>query len=268
LQIRIDQLSEAKMFTHAITRIPGESFARGLTTKDIGKPDYQKTLAQHKAYRQALQSCELDVFPLEAAAEFPDSTFVEDTAVLIRDCAILTRPGATSRAGEVARMKPVLEKYYTNFESITEPGTMDGGDICEAGNHFFIGVSERTNEVGARQFAEIVGHYGYSSDLIDICGMSDILHLKSGIAYLSDGDLVVINSLAAHTAFQGFNHIRVPLQENYAANCILVNGTVLIPAGFEALADSIVKAGYSILSLEMSEFEKMDGGLSCLSLRF
>jgi len=256
------------MFTRAITRTPGENFAQGLTTKDIGKPEYQKALAQHNKYWEALQSCGLDVLLLEAAIEFPDSTFVEDTAVLIRECAILTRPGAASRAGEIARMKPVLEEYYTNFESITEPGTLDGGDICEAGKHFFIGISERTNEAGARQFAEIVGRYGYSSDLIDIRDMSDILHLKSGIAYLNDGDLVIINSLAKHTAFKDFNHIRVLSQENYAANCVLVNGTVLIPAGFESLADAIVKAGYSILSLEMSEFEKMDGGLSCLSLRF
>lgn len=256
------------MFQRAIARIPGTNFSQGLTTKEIGKPDYQQALFQHAAYCNALKDCGLDVLVLAADLNFPDSTFVEDTAVLTAECAILTRPGAESRAGEVDQIKPVLEKYYERFETIQAPGNLDGGDICEAHKHFFVGISERTNEAGAQQFAEIVSRYGYSSDLIDIHGTRDILHLKSGLAYLRDGDLVVIDSLAENAAFRRYQCIRVQPEENYAANCILVNDVVLLPAGFNLLAESLNRKGYSIQTLGMSEFQKMDGGLSCLSLRF
>jgi dimethylargininase len=256
------------MFQHAIVRPPGVNFAEGLTTVDLGAPIYEKALEQHERYCQALQQCGLTLTRLEADLRYPDSTFVEDTAILTDRCAILTRPGAFSRQGEVESIKEALARFYPSFHAITPPGALDGGDICEARNHFFIGISERTNEEGARQLADLLAQEGYTSTCVDIRQVKSILHLKSGIAYLGDSRLVLIDALAHHAAFQGYDVIRVEPAENYAANCVRVNDHVLFATGFPRLQAAIRNLGYSMIVLDMSEFQKMDGGLSCLSLRF
>jgi dimethylargininase len=148
------------------------------------------------------------------------------------------------------------------------PGTVDGGDIDEAGAHFFIGVSRRTNEEGARQLATLLAADGYTSSLYDIRGVDEILHLKSGIAWLGGKTLVVIDALASHPAFRGWDLMRVPKGEEYAANCILVNDAVFFAAGFPLLERALSERGHRLIVLPMSEYQKMDGGLSCLSLRF
>ena len=140
--------------------------------------------------------------------------------------------------------------------------------ICEAGAHFFIGVSARTNEEGARQLAGFLAQEGFTSSLVDIRGVPGILHLKSGLTYLGDNRLVLIDALADRPAFQGYEIIRVEPGENYAANCVRVNDYVLLAAGYPALEAALRHLGYPVLRLEMSEYQKMDGGLSCLSLRF
>ena len=129
------------MFKKAIVRPPAANFADGLTTVDLGKPDFNQALEQHTRYCAALEQCGLALTWLEADARYPDSTFVEDTAVLTEHSAILTHPGAPSREGEVAAISRALRQFYSRFCAITAPGTLDGGDICEAGTHFFIGVS-------------------------------------------------------------------------------------------------------------------------------
>jgi dimethylargininase len=256
------------MFRHAIVRPPGKSFADGLTTPNLGKPDLALAGAQHKAYCAALTSCGLEIHYLASDELYPDSTFVEDTAVLTPDFAILARPGADSRQGEVEAITPAIRRFYSTVYSIQAPGTLDGGDICEAGNHFFVGVSQRTNEEGARQFAEIVATHGYTARMVDIRGMSSILHLKSGIAYLGDNRLLLMNELAGREEFAGYESTSVPPSETYGCNCVLVNDVVLAPAGFPQVSSELAKRGYKAIELEMSEFRKMDGGLSCLSLRF
>lgn len=260
------------MFSKAIVRLPAANFADGLTTVSLGKPDFAKTLAQHQAYCAALQQCGLSLTHLPADAAYPDSTFVEDVAILTAKGAILTLPGAASRAGEVAHMKTVLPEFYAEMAEIVAPGTLDGGDICEAGNHFLIGISLRTNEEGARQLAAWLAQRGYTSATIDIRQVPGILHLKSGIGYLEQktgqGHMVVIDALAGHPALQRFQLVRVSPEEDYAANCVSVNDYVLIPDGYPKLAASLRALGYQLLPLDMSEYQKMDGGLSCLSLRF
>lgn len=151
------------MFTKAIVCPPAPNFAEGLTTVDLGGPDYKRALTQHEDYCQALGQCGLTLIKLEADPVHPDSTFVEDAAVLTPRGAILTRPGAPSRAGEVARINKVLADFYPEILSINSPGTLDGGDVCEAGDHFFIGISQRTNEAGARQLAEMLASFNYTS---------------------------------------------------------------------------------------------------------
>ena len=256
------------MFTKAICRLPDTNFADGLTSAALGVPDYSKTLAQHQTYQRVLSNCGLMVNILPVSHEYPDSTFVEDTAVIYKDLVIFSRPGAESRLGEVNLIRPAVEAFFSRTAEIVPPGTLDGGDICEAGSHFFIGVSDRTNQEGANQLSQILSQEGCTSTLVDIRETPGLLHLKSGLAYLGNNTLVVASSLADHPAFQSFKCIVADPADQYAANCILVNDKVLMPSGYPNLEMKIKEAGYAIELVDMSEFQKMDGGLSCLSLRF
>jgi dimethylargininase len=270
------------MFTRAIVRPPAPNFAEGLTTAELGAPNYERALEQHKAYCAALARCGLTVTRLEADPDYPDSTFVEDAAVITERCAILARPGAPSRAGETASIRRALSAFFPALSEIQSPGTLDGGDVCEAGKHFFIGVSSRTNEAGAQQLSELLTRHAYTASFVDIRGTgvppvvhaqdaratSDILHLKSGIAYLGDNRLVVIDALAGCAGLRGYDLIQVGSDEQYAANCVRVNDHVLVSAGYSRFEAKLRELGYQTITLEMSEFQKMDGGLSCLSLRF
>jgi dimethylargininase len=256
------------LLTKAIVRTPSANFAAGLTSVDLGKPDHDVALRQHAAYCEALQSCGLDLIGLPPDELHPDSTFVEDTAIVTSRGTVITRPGASSRLGETESIERKLREYYQDLKRITAPGTVDGGDVCEAGDHFFIGISKRTNETGARQLARILKSFGYSSSLIDIRSLSNILHLKSGMAWLGDNRLGVIDALSRLKEFSTYELVHVNLVEEYAANCLLLNSRILVPAGFPGLKRQLEDLGYSTIALEMSEFQKMDGGLSCLSLRF
>jgi dimethylargininase len=256
------------LFKNAIVRRPSRNFADGMTTGKLGAPVIEKAVEQHLRYCEALERCGLSVTVLEASPRHPDSTFVEDTAVLTRTSAILTRPGAKSREGEVAQIREPLERFFRSLAQISAPGTLDGGDVCEAENHFFIGISQRTNEEGGQQLARFLAREGYTSSFVDIRGMKGMLHLKSGVAYIGDNNLVVNEELSGHAEFREHNLIRVSAEESYAANCLRVNERVFVPEGFPGLEESLKQVGYVVLALPMSEFRKMDGGLSCLSLRF
>lgn len=256
------------MFTRAIVRLPASNFADGLTTVSLGTPDFATTIAQHGRYCDALRECGLALTHLDADPRYPDSTFVEDVAILTERGAIMTLPGAASRAGEVAHMRTVLPAFYSELAEIEAPGTLDGGDICEAGDHFVIGISLRTNEHGARQLANWLEKLGYTTSFVDIRQTPGILHLKSGISYIGDNRMVVIDALAADPALQSFELIRTAPAEDYAANCVRVNRHVLMASGFPLLEARLRELGYAVIALDMSEYQKMDGGLSCLSLRF
>ena len=255
------------MFTRAIVRPPSVNFADGLTSVDLGQPDYELALEQHEAYCRALENCGLQLTRLAADDRYPDATFVEDTAVLTGHGAVITRPGAVSRSGEIDEIKSVLRDHYSLIHEVRDPGTLDGGDVCEVGQHFFIGVSNRTNEAGAQQLAAFLAESGYSSSLIDIRGLSNILHLKSGLAHLGGNRLLVIDELKKFQPFSSYDLIEVDSAEVYAANCLLINNRVLIASGFPRLQRQFDALGYETIALDMSEFQKMDGGLSCLSLR-
>lgn len=178
------------------------------------------------------------------------------------------RPGAPSRAGEVDRIKDSLDDLYPSLLSIMTPGTLDGGDVCDLGGHFFIGISERTNEAGARQLGEWLAKFSYTATFVDIRNEDRILHLKSGLSFLGGKRVAVIDALADRAEFRGYELIRVPAGEEYAANCVLINDYLLVPAGYPAFEGKLKDLGYQTIALNMSEFRKMDGGLSCLSLRF
>jgi dimethylargininase len=255
-------------FSRALVRPPADSFAMGLTTADEGPPDLARARAQHAAYCAALQRAGVQVHFMAPDDAHPDSTFVEDTAILTEKVAIATLPGAASRVGEVATVLATLVSLDLEVEEIVAPGSVDGGDICQAEDHFFIGLSQRTNDEGARQLAEILRSRGYTCSAISIRRSRTLLHLKSGIAYLGDGRLLLTADFPAVPEFAGFTTLRVVPEENYAANCVRVNDRVLIAAGYPRLAEQLEALGLATVALDVSEFRKMDGGLSCLSLRF
>ena len=253
------------MFSRALVRLPGKNLVSGLTTADLGRPDYQKALEQHTAYIAALESCGLQVSVLPPLVEFPDACFIEDVALLTPHCAIITRPCVPSRVGEITGMDEILSDFFDAIEHIQAPGSLEGGDILSIGSHYYIGLSRRTNAEGAKQLIAILNRYDLSGSTIPL---KKILHLKTGAAYLEKHTMVACGELLAREEFAGLKVLPVPEEESYAANCIWVNGTVLVPEGFPRTAAIIRKAGYPVREVDVSEFRKLDGGMSCLSLRF
>lgn len=255
-------------YRNALVRPPAAGFAEGLTSAALGVPDWQLALAQHAAYCDALRDCGLEVHVLEADPQFPDGTFVEDTAIVAERVAIATRPGAPSRVGEVDSVAAALMGLRGDVHEIVAPGSVDGGDVCDVDGHFFIGLSARTNDEGARQLISILRAHGYSASTINIRANRKLLHLKTGIAYLGERRLVLSSEFPEVAEFSRYELVRVQPEEDYAANCVRINERVLIPAGCPLFAETVRRLGLAGIALEMSEFRKMDGGLSCLSLRF
>lgn len=253
------------MFTKAIVRKPCPEMIEGLSSASLGRPDFDMALEQHIQYVEALRRCGLEVLELDADSQFPDSVFVEDVALCTPGCAIVTNPGAPSRNGEKIKMKAILQEFYKQVESIEPPGSLDAGDVMMVGNHYFIGLSQRTNIQGAEQLIEILERYDMTGSSVPL---KEMLHLKSGLSYLEQNQLLISGEFINNPVFADFQKIEVIPEESYAANSLWVNSTVLVPAGYPNTRDKIEQAGYSTLTLDVSEFRKLDGGLSCLSLRF
>ena len=255
-------------FTRAIVRKPGATYADGLTTASAGPPELAKALRQHDLYSDALRRCGLTITIAETDDRYPDGTFVEDTAVISGRMAVVTWPGAPTRQGEITSIEAALVRQNLELHRISPPGTVDGGDICQADKHFFIGVSNRTNPEGARQLAGILAGNGYTSSVVDIRQCRSLLHLKSGLTYLGDNRMLVTPEVPVTEELARYEPVVAPADEEYAANCIRVNDHVLVASGYPRLADGLAKLGYDLIPLDVSEYRKMDGGLSCLSLRF
>lgn len=253
------------MFSKAIVRTPCKAMVSGLTAANLGIPDYQKALIQHQDYIAALQECGLDVTVLPADESFPDSTFVEDPALVTPHCAILTRPGAPSRSNETLTMREPLSRFFDDIEIIEHPGSVEGGDIMMVGDFYYIGLSERTNREGARQMIDILRQYGMDGATVTL---NEVLHLKTGLSYLENNNLLICGEFLQNDTFRQFNHLAVDADEAYAASSVWINGVVLTPAGFPGTRALIESAGYACREVDVSEFQKLDGGLSCLSLRF
>ena len=254
--------------SRAIVRPPGSTFANGLTTASLGAPVVDLAREQHAVYRDALRRCGVEIAELPPSNAFPDSTFVEDVAVIVDGHALLTRPGAPSRRGEVDLISDELRSRFRGVAQIEAPGTLDGGDVCEADDRCYVGISDRTNANGAEQFGRWLMSIGRRTEIVDIRSIHGLLHLKSAMAFVGDGTFVIAPPLLGHAAFVARDAIRVSERETYAANCIRVNDAVIAAAGFPGVANALRDRGFTVVELDMSEFEKMDGGLSCLSLRF
>lgn len=253
------------MFTQAILRKPCPEFTNGITTASLGAPDYVTAMAQHEQYAATLRTCGLNIHMLEAYHRYPDSVFIEDVALCTPHCAIITRPGALSRQGETQGMDTVLSQYYEHIEYLAGPGTLEAGDVMMVGSHYYIGLSKRTNGAGVTQLTAILEKYGMTASVVPLRTM---LHLKTGVSYLENNTLLVYGEFAQHPTFSAFRCIEVDAEEAYAANSLWINDRVLVPAGHPKTAQKIADAGYEVILVEVSEFQKLDGGLSCLSLRF
>lgn len=252
------------MFTRALLRSPGPDFADGLTTAELGRPTLAAMEAQHRAYAATLAELGLEVELLPALPGYPDAYFVEDGAVVVPELAVITRPGAPSRRGEEESLAPALAQHRP-LARITEPGTLDGGDVLIVDKELFVGLSDRTNREGAEQLGALLAPHGYRLHCVPV-GAG--LHLKSSVNYVGEGALLMTAALAEREAFAPFRRLVVEEADAYATNTLLINGTLLTPAGFPRVRALLEPLGLPIRELDTSEARKMDGGLTCLSLRF
>lgn len=252
----------ADRFEHALVRELGDSFAGGLTAAGLGEPDLALARRQHAAYRDALRQAGLSVTVLPADEKRPDGVFVEDTAVVTPEIAVIARPGAPSRDGEQDAIEQALAPSKTT-DRIESPGALDGGDVLRIGRRVFVGLSDRTNEAGAGQLADALAPFGYATETIVV---PDLLHLKTGVTALDDRALIATAALAGHPALDDYEVLQVDADEAYAANCLRVNDALLVPQECPATAERLRQAGYAVVTPAVSEFRKMDGGLTCLSI--
>ena len=257
-----------KKFNHVIVRRPCKAMVEGITSApELGKPDYELALKEHDAYIEALKQCDVDVTVLEADERYPDSCFVEDPALITRKCAIITNPGAASRNGEKDEIVGAVKKFFSDdqIEYIKAPGTLEGGDVMMVGDHFYVGRSARTNEEGIRQLTEILERHGLTCSEVKL---EKVLNLKTGVNYLEDNNMLVSGEFIDKPEFAQYNKVVIPEEEAYAANCIWVNDTVIVPEGYPTVLKAVQDLGYKTIVVDTSEYRKLDGGLSCLSLRF
>jgi dimethylargininase len=251
------------VLTRAILRRPGADFAAGITTAGFGAPDHARMLAQHAAYATTLRALGLAVDVLEPLPGFPDAYFVEDVAVIVPELAVIARPGAPSRREEAEAIVAVLVRHR-QIVRLEQPATLDGGDVLVADRAVFVGLSARTNAEGAAQLARFLEPHGYRTRTVPVTAG---LHLKSSVSWLGGETLLVSERFANVPELRGYRRIAVAAGEEAACNTLLVNGTLLAPAGHAGARRKLEETGLPVVELDVSEARKMDGGLSCMSLR-
>ena len=253
-------------FTHAITRRPAASITDGLRAVDTGTPDLALMQAHHAAYIATLCATGATVIELDALPAYPDSVFVEDTALCLPEGAIIMRPGAPTRLGEAAEMEPHLRALYTTIARIEGPGTIEGGDILVTGREILVGQSARTDAAGIAELRAIVTNWGHA--LREVHTPPGVLHFKTDCSLLDADTILSTERLSASGCFDGYRIIHTASGEEAAANTIRFNDVVLMPAGFPGTRARIEEAGFTVVEIGNSECAKLDGGMSCLSLRF
>jgi len=256
----------AYQFTHALCRMPARSVTDGLRATDHGDPDPLAFAAEHAAYVSALRAAGCEVLVLPADEDFPDSVFIEDPALVLNGTAILLRPGAPSRLGEAARLRPNLVDAMDDVVDLQTEGFVDGGDILCTDDRVLVGLSARTTAQGAEDLRPIVEGLGYQLDILKT--PPEILHFKTESSLLDAQTVLSTPALAASGAFTGLKVIETARGEEAAANAIRVNDHVFLSAGYPRTADLLADAGYSVKLLNTSQAALVDGGLSCMSLRY
>jgi dimethylargininase len=253
-------------FTRAVTRRPSASIVHGLRAEDLGTPDLAKMEEAHAHYVATLKKTGAEVIELPALEEYPDAVFVEDTALCLPQGAVMMRPGAPTRMGEVAEMEPTLRRLYDDVRRIEGPGHIEGGDILVTGREILVGRSDRTDAAGVAELAEIVSDWGHK--LREVFTPPGVLHFKTDCSLLDGETILATKRLDASGCFEGYRVLHTAEGEEAAANSIRFNQFVLCPAGFPRTAEMLSNAGYEVVEISNSECAKLDGGMSCLSLRF
>ena len=245
----------------AFVRTPSPRLADAeLTFLEPSPVDVERARAQHAAYRQLLAGLGLSIVELPPAPEHPDGVFVEDIVVVCDSTAVLTRPGAPSRRGEVDTGVDAFEAHGLTIARIEEPGTMDGGDVLQVGDTVYVGRTQRTNDAGAAQLAEVLAPLGRTVVQVDVTGA---LHLKSAVTALPDGTLI------AHPDWFDTSAVRGPVLaavEPSGADVLLVGETVVISASAPETAALIRRQGFTVEPVDIGEFEKCEAGVTCLSV--
>ena len=250
-------------FRAALTRDVSDGLAAcELTHLERIPIDVDRARAQHHLYICALKDAGYRVEQLPASPDLADSVFVEDIAVVFDELAVVTRPGAVSRRGEIPAVMDALRPYRTTA-TIEAPGTMDGGDVLVAGSHVFVGVSTRTNRAAIAQLRRLLSPHGYAVCEVDV---GDYLHLKSAVTCVADGLVLINPEWIAADLFRAFEIIRVDPGEDYAANALRLHDRVIVPAAFPRTADRLAARGLNVVAVDTSELAKAEGAVTCCSL--
>src|ERR1035437_2284437 len=249
----------------ALTRQVGATFAAcELTFLDRQPIDVAKAIEQHRAYEACLAELGADVISLPADPQFPDGIFVEDPAIVLDEVAIVTRPGAESRRGETERIAQVLPPSR-NPRCTREPATLEGGDVVHIGKTLYVGLSQRTNREGISQLAELLHPFGYRVVPVDVNGC---LHLKSGACW-AGGDMILANrQWIDASAFRDFSIIDIAPDEPSAADVLPIGNTLLMPSNFVHTSEILAAAGIDVRPIDVSELQKAEAGVTCMSLLF
>ena len=251
-------------FKNAIIRQPNKSIQNGLSSQNL-HPQYEIIAEEHSNYINAMEEAGLQIQLLESLEEYPDSIFVEDPALTYKSNVIILNPFDPSRNGEKNIIENEIKDLFDNILFV-EDGFVEGGDILNINNHFIIGLSNRTNQLGAENLSKILQSLGAT---VEICKTpDDILHFKSECSVIDDDTILVSNKMAQLDYLRSnYQLIELPLGEEGAANSLRINDKLLLPDGFEK-AEEILSKKYTIIKVKVDEIAKVDAGLSCMSLRY
>ncbi len=253
-------------FTHAVTRKPAQSVVQGIRAIDRGAPEHSIFEAEHLGYVKALQNAGLQVTTLDASEDFPDSVFIEDAALCLPEGAVMLKPGTPSRTGEPTQLAMELSGMGLQIYPHDSDGTIDGGDILVTDSAILVGLSSRTDRAGFEWLKALLQSWDYTVMAVET--PPQVLHFKSDCCVLDSSTVMATSRLAAEACFAGLRVLTVPSGEEPAANSIRVNDSLLIPDGFPETAEMLAREDFSIEAVPVSQASLLDGGLSCMSLRF
>ncbi|WP_326913784.1 dimethylarginine dimethylaminohydrolase family protein [Sphingopyxis chilensis] len=253
-------------FTHALCRAPAPSAVKGIRADGGPDPDFYGLVAEHEAYVATLRDLGLAVEVLEPLDDFPDAFFTEDVALTFPEGAILLRPGAPSRAGEVDHIREPLAARHSRLLEMTGPGYADGGDILRLADRVIIGLSARTDRTGAEELAALLGQLGYPAQIAET--PPGVLHFKTGCGLIDQGTILAVPALADCPEFAGLEVVTTPPGEEPAANILRIGDTVLIGDRWPATHALLAARGIAIRTLPTEQIAHIDAGLSCMSLRW
>ena len=247
---------------NALVRKPGMNYTKCLTSHPLGHTvSLDKALEQHSRYCEILTSLGLKLTKLPPKDDFPDACFVEDNAVIHKNKAFLTRMGVESRRGEEKEVGECLREFF-QVKQATAPATVEGGDVIHLENRLICGITQRTNQQGVEQMRE------WLDVKIDTIANPNIVHLKSYIKNLGRNTVITTEEYRNHPLLEGINLLIIPKEEYYSVNCLAVAGSVVMSDKFSYAQQLVREAGFEVITLDMSEFEKCQASLTCLSILF